>query len=343
MPEPVAVLGRKHAARMVKNPWRRAERDRRRAAGSRKAPRREAAGGRIDMAAIESLGFVGLGTMGEPMCANLARKSGLRVYAADRRADPLQRLAAEKVSPCASVAELAHRADLIFLSLPSGREVEEVCLGAGGIAGAGGRVRTVVDCGTSPVALTPALAARLAEAGIDFADAPVARTRESAQQRMLSIIVGPSAALFQRIQPYLAAMGTDVTHCGPVGCGQVVKILNNMVLFETVGALAEALAIGGRAGVGERLLLETLSKGPADSLPLRNHGMKPRLPRDFPRHALCAGYALQDLGCALELARAGGVGAAGAEVARARLAEAIRRGHGQKYWPGLLEGVAGEE
>src|SRR5260221_624597 len=164
------------------------------AAGSRKAPRREAAGGRIDMAAIESLGFVGLGRRGEPMCANLARKSGLRVYAADRRADPLQRLAAEKVSPCASVAELAHRADLIFLSLPSGREVEEVCLGAGGIAGAGGRVRTVVDCGTSPVALTRALAARLAAAGIDFADAPVARTPEAAQQGQLSIMVGAAGA-----------------------------------------------------------------------------------------------------------------------------------------------------
>src|SRR5258708_6086013 len=121
------------------------------------------------MAAIESLGFVGLGTMGEPMCANLARKSGLRVYAADRRADPLQRLAAEKVSPCASVAELAHRADIIFLSLPSGREVEDVCLGAGGIAAAGGRVPIPFGSGAAPVPLTRTVAVRRAEAGIGFA------------------------------------------------------------------------------------------------------------------------------------------------------------------------------
>ena len=295
------------------------------------------------MAGIEALGFVGLGTMGEPMCANLAGKSRLPVYAVDRRAEPLARLAQEKVIACASVAELAQRADLIFLSLPSGREVEEVCLGAGGIAGAGGRVRIVVDCGTSPVALTRALAARLADSGIDFADAPVARTREAAQQGRLSIMVGGPAALFERINPYLAAMGTDITHCGPVGCGQVVKILNNMVLFETVGALAEALAIGGRAGVDERLLLETLSKGSADSFALRNHGMNAMLPRHFPENAFCAEYALKDLGYALELARAGGVGAAGAAVARERLAEAIRRGHGQKYWPVLLDVVAGEE
>lgn len=294
------------------------------------------------MPAIETLGFIGLGTMGEPMCANLARKSGLRVYALDRRAEPLQRLAVDDVSPCASVAELAARADLVFLSLPSGREVEEVCLGAGGIAGAGGRVGTVVDCGTSPVALTRTLAGRLAEAGIAFADAPVARTREAAQQGRLSIMVGAPAELFERIRPFLAAMGTDITHCGPVGCGQVVKIVNNMVLFETVGALAEALAIGSRAGVDERLLLETLSKGSADSFALRNHGMKAMLPRDFPENAFCAEYALKDLGYALELARAGAVGAAGAEVARERLAAAIGRGNGRKYWPVMLEVVAGE-
>ena len=295
------------------------------------------------MAAIEAVGFIGLGTMGEPMCANLARKSGLRVYAVDRRAEPLQRLAAENVAPCASVAELTQRADLVFLSLPSGREVEEVCLGAGGIAGAGGRTRIVVDCGTSPVGLTRSLAARLGEIGIDFADAPVARTREAAQQGRLSIMVGGSTELFDQIGPYLATMGTDVTHCGPVGCGQVVKILNNMVLFETVGALAEALAIGGRAGVDERLLLETLSKGSADSFALRNHGMKAMLPRHFPDDAFCTEYALKDLGYALDLARAGGVGAAGAEVARERLIEAIRRGHGRKYWPVLLDVVAGHE
>ena len=295
------------------------------------------------MADIASLGFIGLGTMGEPMCANLARKSGLAVHAMDRRPEPLERLAADHVTACASVAEVAARADLVFLSLPSGREVEEVCLGPGGIAAAGGRARIVADCGTSPVAATRMLAARLAEAGIDFADAPVARTRDAAQQGRLSIMVGASAALFAKLGPFLATMGSDITHCGPVGSGQVVKILNNMVLFETVGALAEALAIGGRAGVDERLLLETLSKGSADSFALRNHGMKAMLPRQFPENAFCAEYALKDLSYALELARAGGIAAAGAEVARDRLGAVIGRGHGRKYWPVLLAEVAGED
>lgn len=295
------------------------------------------------MMTIEALGFIGLGTMGEPMCANLARKSGLPVHAADRRPEPLRRLAADGVSTCSGIAELARRADLVFLSLPSGREVEEVCLGPDGILAASGRVRAVVDCGTSPLALTRRLAAQFAEVGIDFADAPVARTREAARQGRLSIMVGASPALFERLRPYLAAMGTDISWCGPVGSGQVVKILNNMVLFEIVGALAEALAIGKRAGVEEKLLLETLAKGSADSFALRNHAMKAMLPRHFPENAFSAEYALKDLGYALELAQDGGVAAAGAEVARTRLVEAIRRGDGQKYWPVLFKAIAGEE
>ena len=101
-------------------------------------------------------------------------------------------------------------------------------------------------------------------------------------------------------------------------------------------------ALCSDAGVDERLLLETLSKGSADSFALRNHGMKAMLPREFPANAFCAEYALKDLGYALELARAGRVGAAGAEVTRERLVEAIRRGSGQRYWPVLLEVVAGE-
>jgi 3-hydroxyisobutyrate dehydrogenase-like beta-hydroxyacid dehydrogenase len=295
------------------------------------------------MPAIESLGFIGLGVMGEPMCANLARKSGLPVFATDLRPEPLERLAAAGAVGCVSVADVARQADLVFLSLPSGREVELVLTGDGGVLDNRGRVAAVVDCSTSPVPLTRAIAGRLAAAGIAFADAPVARTREAAQKGELSIMVGGDAALFARLLPLLRTMGTEVTHCGPVGCGQAVKIVNNMVVAETGLALAEALAIGRRAGVDERLLFETLAKGSADSFVLRSHGMKALLPRQFPENAFGADYMLKDLGYALELAEAGGVEAAGAETVRRRLAEASARGFGRNYWPVLYKVVDGGE
>jgi 3-hydroxyisobutyrate dehydrogenase-like beta-hydroxyacid dehydrogenase len=289
------------------------------------------------MAAIGTLGFIGLGVMGEPMCENLARKSGHPVYATDLRRTPLDCLAAAGVHACGSVSEVAERADLLFLSLPGGQEVEAVC---GEIIGRGRRrVATVVDCSTSPVRLTREVALRCNAAGIAYADAPVARTREAAQKGTLSIMVGAAPELFARIRPSLECMGTEVTLCGPVGCGQVVKLLNNMMLFEIGSALAEGLAIGRRSGVDERLLLETLSKGSSDSFALRNHGMKAMLPRRFPEDAFGVDYARKDLAYALELAREAGVAAEGAEVARRRLDAASARGFGRNYWPVILNVV----
>jgi 3-hydroxyisobutyrate dehydrogenase-like beta-hydroxyacid dehydrogenase len=289
------------------------------------------------MTAIETLGFIGLGVMGEPMCENLARKSGRPVYATDLRSMPLDRLAAAGVNACGSVSEVAERADLIFLSLPGGTEVEAVC---GSIIGTERRRAAIlVDCSTSPVRLTREVASRCAVAGIAYADAPVARTREAAQKGTLSIMVGAAPELFARIRAYLECMGTEVTLCGPVGSGQVVKLLNNMMLFEIGSALAEALAIGRRSGVDDRLLLETLSKGSSDSFALRNHGMKAMLPRRFPEDAFGTDYARKDLAYALELAREAGVEAEGAEVARRRLDAASARGFGRNYWPVILNVV----
>jgi 3-hydroxyisobutyrate dehydrogenase-like beta-hydroxyacid dehydrogenase len=293
------------------------------------------------MSAIESLGFIGLGVMGEPMCANLARKGKLPVFATDLHHMPLQRLSAAGVTACGSAAEIAQQADVIFLSLPSGREVEEICDAIR--AAPKRRTRIVVDCSTSPVALTRELAARCAADGFDYADAPVARTREAAKNGTLSIMVGASPETFARIRPFLDCMGNEITHCGPVGCGQVVKILNNMVLFEIGSALAEALAIGRRSGVAEALLLDTLAKGSSDSFALRNHGMKAMLPRRFPEDAFGTDYALKDLSYALTLARETGVEPAGAEVAERRLSAASRQGFGRNYWPVLLRVVDPDE
>jgi 3-hydroxyisobutyrate dehydrogenase-like beta-hydroxyacid dehydrogenase len=292
------------------------------------------------MTAIETLGFIGLGVMGEPMCENLARKSGCSVFATDLRRLPLDRLAAAGVKACGSVSEVAERADLVFLSLPGGPEVEAVC--AEIIGGTRRRATTIVDCSTSPVRLTREVASRCTEAGIDYADAPVARTREAAQRGTLSIMVGAAPELFAGIRPYLDCMGSEVTLCGSVGCGQVVKLLNNMILFEIGSALAEALVIGRRSGVDERLLLETLAKGSSDSFALRNHGMKAMLPRRFPEDAFGTDYARKDLAYALELAREAGVEAEGARVAERRLDAASARGFGRNYWPVILNVVDSE-
>ena len=280
-----------------------------------------------------AIGFIGLGVMGEPMCAHLARRAGVPVLAADLRPEPLARLADHGVQP-SDLAGIATRCDLILLSLPDGRAVDAVVRQLQPHLRAG---QCVVDTSTSSVELTRAIAARLAASGVAFADAPVARTREAAARGALSIMVGAEPAVFARIQPILDMMGTDVTLCGPVGCGQVVKILNNMLLFQHCAALAEAIAIGRRNGVPADVLLPTVAKGSGDSFALRNHGLKAMLPGAFPERAFSTRYAMKDLSYALELADAAGLDLAGARLTMSRLQQAEAAGFGDLYHPVVLK------
>jgi 3-hydroxyisobutyrate dehydrogenase-like beta-hydroxyacid dehydrogenase len=282
-----------------------------------------------------AIGFIGLGVMGEPMCRNLARKSGVPVFGFDRADAPLQRLAEAGVRRAASLAELARQCDVIFMALPSGKHVQAVCDGDDGlITHADGR-HTIVDLGTSPVEASRQLAGRFAAKGASYADAPIARTRQAAEQGTLSVMVGADLDVFNRLQPLIATFASDITHCGAVGSGQVVKILNNMVLMQTVVALAEALETAKRAGLDAKLLFDTLAKGSADSFALRNHGMKAMLPGDFPARAFSTEYARKDITYALDLAKSVHIKLQGAELADKLLGETIDAGYGDLYWPVL--------
>lgn len=284
-----------------------------------------------------NLGFVGLGVMGEPMCRNLARRSRRPVLACDTRRAPLRRLARDGVKAAASIAELAERCEVVFLSLPGEPEVAAVARELAYYAHAG---FTVVDCSTAPVELARSLARAFAERGARFADAPVARTRQAAIDGTLSIMVGADAALFRRLRPLLRCMASEVTHCGPPGAGQAVKLLNNMVLSVTVVALAEALAVAKASGAVEpKVLFETLAKGSADSFALRSHGMKALLPGKHPVNAFPVTYMLKDVGYALDLAREAGLELAGAGTAKKLLEETAALGLGAKYHTALIEAV----
>ena len=295
----------------------------------------------ITNSGFKQIGFIGLGVMGEPICRNLARKSGLPVRAHDRDPSPAHRLAADGVRSAASSAEVCEGSDIIFLSLPSGEIVRDLARGPGGLLDAARPGQIVVDLGTSPVDTTRALAVDFAERGALFIDAPVARTRAAAEAGTLAVMVGSDADVFDRVQPLIATFASDITHCGPVGCGQVVKILNNMVLFETVVAISEAKAIGERAGVAPALLFDALSKGSADSFALRNHGLKAVLPGEFPERAFSVEYARKDLAYALQLARETGVDARGARVVDGWLGEAVEAGYGKNYHPVISRLISG--
>jgi 3-hydroxyisobutyrate dehydrogenase len=290
------------------------------------------------MSAYRTIGFIGLGVMGEPICRNLVKKSGKRVLAYDLSPEPLARLGADGADVAASIAELIKQSDLLFLCLPSAKHVRAVFEGDGILKNIrSGQV--VVDLGTSSVSQTRDFAGQLQARGAAWADAPIARTRQAAQDGTLSVMVGATPALYADIEPLIRCFATDVTHCGEVGAGQVMKILNNMVLFETVNALAEAVAVAKYNGVDPKLLLDTLSKGSADSFALRNHGMKAIVPGNFPERAFSTEYALKDLSYALELAADAGFRIRGAELIGTVLQEAIDAGSGDNYFPVIAKHI----
>jgi 3-hydroxyisobutyrate dehydrogenase len=290
------------------------------------------------MTDYKTIGFIGLGVMGEPICRNLVKKSGRRVLAFDLAAEPLARLRGEGAEVAASVADVPKQSDLVFLCLPSAKHVCAVFEGDGILKNVkSGQV--IVDLGTSSVSQTREFAKQLAAKGASWADAPIARTRQAAQDGTLSVMVGTTAPLYAAIEPLIRCFATDVTHCGDVGAGQVTKILNNMVLFETVNALAEAIAVAKSAGVDAKLLFETLSKGSAASFALRNHGMKAILPGVFPERAFSTEYALKDLSYALELAGDAGIRIRGAELIGTVLQEAIDAGSGDAYFPVIAKHI----
>jgi len=288
--------------------------------------------------AFQSLGFVGLGVMGEGMCSNVVRKSPVPVYGFDLNPEPLQRLSELGLKPQASLEAVAENAELVLLSLPGGPQVEQVCRQ---LLARPGKLKFVVDMSTAPASLARSLAEDFAKIGVQFVDAPVARLRQAARDGTLSIMVGATPEVFETVKPVLAYMGTDVTRCGEVGAGQVVKVLNNMVVFMNVQALAEALAIGEAAGVDGKTLFDVLALGSADSFMLRNAGMKSLVPHDFPLAAFPTDYAIKDISYALDLANEVGLDPTGAKATQALLAATSEAGFKKEYYPVFLKTIEG--
>ena len=280
------------------------------------------------------VGFIGLGVMGEAMCRNIVRSARYTVNVFDLSQTPVARLAAEGATAMASAAELVEASDTVLLCLPGGAEVEARLYGGENLLierFQGGQ--TLVDMSTSPPLLMRRIEADLQARSVRFADAPVARTRQAALDGTLAIMVGGVEAVFSEIEPLLATMGRDIIHCGPAGSGQVVKIMNNMVLFQTVNALAEAVSIAEHAGVDGSVLFDVMSKSSGDSFALRNHGVKSLLPNDYPARAFSVRYAAKDLSYARELAEAFGLSVEGAAATARVFDGALAAGDGDFYFP----------
>jgi len=205
------------------------------------------------------IGFIGTGTMGQPMLANLLKK-GFQAIAYDTASGALDaavRLGAERAG---SPAEAAAACDLVITVLPSSANVEAAYHGAGGIIDGVAAGRLCVDMSTIDPGTSQRVAARLKERNIRFLDAPVSGGVGGATAGTLAIMVGGDAGDLDEARPVLAAMGSNIIHVGAVGAGEVAKLCNNLISGTVAVAVSEAFRIGEAFGVDPRILTNVIAK-----------------------------------------------------------------------------------
>lgn len=245
--------------------------------------------------------FLGLGRMGLPMAANLAR-GGFTVQAWNRSPRSLD---VAGVTLAASPAEAVRGVDIVVTMLPDLTEVRAVCDGPDGALAAAARGTVVAVMGTvSPVGVA-AWAKETAAQGIEVVDAPVSGGDVGARDGTLSIMVGGSDDAVRQVRPILEAMGSSVRHLGPVGSGQLAKACNQIVVAATLTALGEAVTLARAGGLDAPALLDVLGGGLAGSRALDVKRSKLEAQSYDPGGA--AAFQHKDLGFALEAARSSGV------------------------------------
>jgi 3-hydroxyisobutyrate dehydrogenase len=205
------------------------------------------------------IGFIGTGTMGQPMLANLVRK-GFEVVAFDIVPAALDAAAKLGATRSGSVGVAAASSDLMITMLPSSANVEAAYLGAGGIVETVVRGRLCVDMSTIDPGTSQRVAERLNERGVRFLDAPVSGGVGGAVAGTLAIMVGGDAGDLEEARPVLAAMGSNIIHVGAVGAGEVAKLCNNLISGSALIAVAEAFRIGEAFGVDPQILTNVIAK-----------------------------------------------------------------------------------
>jgi 3-hydroxyisobutyrate dehydrogenase len=250
---------------------------------------------------MERIGFIGLGTMGASMAANLLRaKASLTVW--NRNPGRAVALVEQGAAEARSAAEVAARSDIIVVCVSDTPDVEAVLFGPDGVAGGAGPGSLVIDCSTISPAATRRFGSRLAEErGVAMVDAPVSGGSEGARLGTLTIFVGGADRDVQRARPVLEVIGKTITHLGDLGSGQAAKAVNQVVIAGSYMGVAEGIVLGMKAGLDPYKLVEALSGGSAQSWVLANRSGN-MIDDDYPLGFRLALHR-KDLGIALELAR----------------------------------------
>jgi 3-hydroxyisobutyrate dehydrogenase-like beta-hydroxyacid dehydrogenase len=281
------------------------------------------------------IAFLGIGIMGSRMAANLVR-AGHEVTVWNRtqaRAEEfVDRHAATRAD---TPAEAAHDAQALITMVVDGPQVREVLLGADGAAARAPEGALCIDCSTIGRVATLELGRELASRGLSLVDAPVTGSSPRAEDGTLTIMAGGSEEDFTRAKPLLEAMGKLIVHCGPLGNGQMVKLINNAVAATNAAVLGQALVVGAKSGVDLGALVDVMAAGSGASTmldlkarPMREHDYTTLFKLD---------HMLKDVRLCLEEGQASGVPFPFAALTREVLTAASGLGYGEQDFAAMIE------
>lgn len=295
---------------------------------------------------MTDVAFIGLGNMGGPMAANLA-KAGLSVRAFDLSADARERAAAAGCLPAAAIAEAVEGADAIVSMLPAGKHVRSVYMDAGGVFDLAPAGALFIDCSTVDVESARVVGAAAAERGFAMVDAPVSGGVAAASGASLTFMVGGADDAFARTEPILQHMGKVVIHAGDAGTGQAAKICNNMLLGISMIGTAEAFNLAQKLGLDPQVFFDISSKASGQCWSMTSYcpvpGPVPASPanRDY-EPGFAVAMMLKDLRLAQEAAAQAGASTPLGAEASALYALFDAAGGGSKDFSGIIKLLAGE-
>ena len=293
------------------------------------------------------IGFIGLGTMGQPMASNLLRAGhALRVFDLDpSRIEQLEAAGAERAT---SARDAAAEADVVISMLPEPRHVLDAMLGPNGAVQGLRPGATVIDMSTIDPGTTRRVAEAVSERGCSMLDAPVSGSSIGARDATLTIMVGGDADVLEAQRDVLGAMGANVIHCGALGMGETVKLVNNVLAGTSMVSVAEAFALGIRSGADPKVLMDVIGKSTGNCWMLRRAPVPGLVPEAPVNSGFAPGFMVdlmrKDLGLALTAGSEQGIPMALTGLANQLYGLASRQGHGRLDMSAvakLLEGGEG--
>jgi 3-hydroxyisobutyrate dehydrogenase len=290
------------------------------------------------MPGMERVAFLGLGTMGSAMAANLAR-AGFPLVVWNRTPGRAPELAELGVETADHPADAAGRADLVVVCVSDTPDVEAVLFGTDGIVRGARAGSLVIDCSTIAPSGSWDFAARLREHGIAMVDAPVSGGSEGARNATLTIFVGGDERDVERARPVLSALGRTITHVGPIGAGQAVKAVNQVILAGTYLGVAEGIVLAIKAGLDVEQVVAALGGGAAQSWVLANRSGR-MFDNDYPLGFKVALHR-KDLGIALDLADQLGASLPITALAAQLESGLVAKGHGDDDVSALARAIRG--